>query len=222
MSSAEPLAPSLLGRSAVLACLVLAPALEVIETITSPLKDTSTAADLAAIDAHRGVFVVSVLCGLAATALFVPAFLGLARAGVARSPIAARIGGGVAVVSMLGFAGVRAVQAVELETVRQAMPTHTAAALIDGIASNPIGVVVMVTFLGGSVVGTIALAVATWRAGLPRVPAVLLVLFPVIDLAAGGHVGTIASHVVLLVALSWFAVALRERTAPAVGAPALA
>ena len=216
----QPLAPSLLGHRAVIACLVAAPALEVVETLLSPLKDTSTAADLVAIDAHRGLFVASVVAGLAATMLFVPAFLGLARATVASSPVAARIGGGVAVVSMMGFAGVRGIQAVLFETVRRAMPAKSAAALIDGVPQNTIGAVVLAAFLGGSVIGTIALAVAAWRAGLPRVPAALLVAFPFVDLAAGGHIGTVVSHVVLLVALAWLAAALsRGMGAPSAARP---
>jgi hypothetical protein len=213
------LVPALLGRRAVVAALVAAPVLELVEAVSSPLKDTSTAADLVAIDAHRGVFVFSVLVGLAATALYVPAFLGLARACADRSPVAARVGGAVALVAMLGFTGVRALQAVELETVRQSMSAHQGAKLVDGFAGNPLGVVFLGAFLGGSVVGTIALAVASWRAGLPRPAAVLLAAFPVVDLLARGHTGTIGSHAVLLVALTWFALALSGRASVRTTAP---
>ncbi len=64
---------------------------------------------------------------------------------------------------------------------------------------------VLLLFLGGAVVGTVSLAVAAWRAGFPRVPAVLLALFQFVDLGLPGHTGTVVAHTVLLVALAWFA-----------------
>jgi hypothetical protein len=52
------------------------------------------------------------------------------------------------------------------------------------------------------------MAFATWRTGMPRPAAVALGIFPFADLALQGHVGTIAAHLLLLAATSWFAVAL--------------
>lgn len=188
-------------------CLVLAPTAELVEQVLSPLKGTSTAADLAAIEAHRGAFTVSVLIGLLATVAYVPAFTGLALTCLPHSRAAARVGGSLAVVSMLGFSGVRMLQAVVLQAVDDGMDHHLAAQLIDHTSTGPIGAVLLVMFLGGTAVGVLALAVASWRAKLPRPAVVLLVLFPFIDLAAPGHLGSVVSHTVLLVALGWLAYA---------------
>jgi hypothetical protein len=202
---------ALLGRRATAVLLVTGGVLEVVEQLLSPLATTSTAADLAAIDADQGRFVLSVLIGLAATVLYLPAFLGLAGATVAASPAAARIGAAFAGASMLGFVGVRVVQGFELTAARD-LDRAPGARLIDHVATNPVGATVLALFLGGSVLGLVALAVAAWRAGLPRPATVLLGAFPLADLAMPGHAGTVVSHLVLLGALTWLATALAGRS----------
>lgn len=198
-------------------CLVAAPALEVLEQVLSPLTGRSTSADLAAIDQHQGAFVTSVLIGVAATALLVPAFAGLGSACVARTPRLARAGVAVSVLSMMGFFAVRMVQGIQLQLVKDGVDRHTASKVVDGVTGNPIGATILVAFLLGSLVGLVLLAVAAWRAGLPRPAAVALGAFPFADLALQGHVGTIAAHVLLLAATSWIAAALLREP---VGTPA--
>ena len=189
-------------------CLVVAPSLEVLEQILSPLTGGSTTADLAAIDQHQGIFVTSVLIGIAATALLVPALAGLGSACLDRSPRLARTGTAITVLSMMGFFAVRMAQGVQLQAVRNGLDRHTAAALVDDLSGNPVGGTILAAFLLGSVVGLVLLAVAAWRTGLPRPAAVALGAFPFADLALQGHTGTIAAHVLLLGATSWMAVAL--------------
>ncbi len=207
----------LLGERMLVGLLVAAPALEVVEQLLSPLAGTTTSADLASISTQQSGFVASVSIGVVATALYVPAFLGLAARCLGAAPVAARIGGFVAVGSMICFEGVRMVQGVELQLVRDGGPHHGAVAAVDGITGNAAGLMMLVVFLGGSVVGMVALAIALWKRGLPRPAVVLMGAFPVLDLALPGHVGTIASHALLLVALTWVAVALRGQ--PSVGVP---
>lgn len=201
------------GRRATAVLLVVAPLLELAESVLSPLQDGSTSSELSRIAGHQGRFTASVLLGVAAVVLFTPAFLGLADACLARAPRAARIGGWVAAVSMAGFMGVRGVQAVQLAAVKDGMDRQTAGRLLDHTLTNPIGAVMLILFLGGTVIGIITLAVAVWRAGFPRPAVVLLVLFPVIDNAIQGNAGTVAAHAVFLVALGWFAVTLWSKTA---------
>lgn len=203
--------PALIGRRATILCLVLAPILEVAEALLSPLKGTSTAADLRGIDGHQGLFVVSVLLGLLATLIYVPAFLGLATRCVAAAPVAARLGAAFAVWSMMGFMGVRMAQAVELQAVRDGLDRGDTARLLDHLVSNPLGAPSLILLLAGSAVGLVALAVAGWRAGLPRPALVLVAVFPFLDLALPSQTGTIASHVALLAGLVWLAVALTEQ-----------
>ncbi len=205
--------PAFLGTSTIVGALILAPALEVVESVLSPLVGTSTTADLAAIAAHRDAFAASVLLGLLATILYIPAFLGLAHACLTGSPRLARIGGILAVLSMLGFCGVRMLQAVQLQLVDDGLTRDTAGELIDHTGTNPIGLVFLIMFLGGTVVGTLALAVSAWRAGLAKFAAGLLILFPFVDQTLHGHLGSIVSHVVLLIALIGLAVSLRHHEA---------
>jgi hypothetical protein len=123
---------------------------------------------------------------------------------------------------MTAFFGVRGIQAVQLATVTEGLDHHTAGKVFDAVATNPLGIAVVVLFLGGAVVGTVSLAVVTWRAGLPKVAAVLLGVFQLVDFAAPGHLGTVLAHVLLLVALCWFATSLWRptTTAPAQPEPA--
>ncbi len=196
------------GPRATAVLLVVAPLLELAESALSPLGDGSSASELGHIASHQGRFTLSVLFGLAAVLLYTPMFLGLANACLAKAPRAARIGGWGAAFSMAGFMGVRGMQAVQLATVEDALDPKTAASLLDHAFANPIGATLLVLFLGGTLVGIIALAIAAWRAGFPRPAVVLLVLFPIIDNAVQGPAGTIAAHAVFLVALGWFATAL--------------
>jgi hypothetical protein len=201
-------------------CLILAPALEVTEQVLSPLTGRSTAADLTAIANNQTVFTVSVLLGILATVLFVPALGGLATACLDRTPRLARAAAAVSVLSMLGFFAVRMVQGVELQLVRDRVARGTAAPLVDHVASNAVGGSILIAFLGGSVVGLGLLATACWRAGLPKPAALALGVFPVLDLALEGHIGTIVSHLVLLGATSWLATDLLHGRDARLAAPA--
>ena len=196
------------GRHATAVLVVAAPAFELTETLLSPLQDGSSSSELGLIAAHQGQFTVSVLCGMVSVLLYAAGFLGLANVCFARVPRLSRFAGWAAVVSMTGFFGVRGIQAVQLAMVDQGLDRQTGGQILDGAFANPLGALVLVLFLGGALVGTVALAVATWRAGLPRVPAVMLGGFQLVDLAAPGHAGAILAHAVLLAALTWFAVAL--------------
>lgn len=206
--------PALIGRRATVLCLVLAPLCEVVEAVLSPLNGTSTAADLRGIAGHQGLFVASVLVGLLATLLYVPAFLGLATRCVGAAPVAARLGAAFAVWSMMGFMGVRMAQAVELQAIRDGLDRGDTARLMDHLVTNPIGAASLVLLLAGSAVGLVALAVAGWRAGLPRPALVLVAVFPFLDLALPSQTGTVASHLALLAGLVWLAVALAREAGP--------
>lgn len=201
-------APVLPGRRATGALLVLATIAEIIEEALSPLKDTTTSADLGAIASHTERFEVSVLIGMVGTLLFIPGFLGLANICAARTPRWARISGWLMVAVMVAFAAVRMSQAVELQTVRDGIPRGTSAHLIEHIFLNPIGLPLAIIFLAGQVVGLILLGVTVWRAGFSRVAAVLLGVFPVADKVSetvvGAH-GPVISHTLLLLALATIA-----------------
>lgn len=196
-------------------CLIGAPLAEVVEQVLSPLTGGSTADDLTAIAAAPDRFLASVLIGLLGTLLLLPALLGLAHRASERSPILALFAGAAIVVSSVGFAGVRMAQGFEYRFATGEMPVSEAAAHFDASIGTPIGIVMTIAFLGGTVVGVILLAIGLWRSRrVPISAIVLLLLFPVVDLALPARPGPVLSHLLLLASFTWMAIALVRR-APA-------
>ena len=208
-----PSRPLVAGPRLTAVLLVLAALGEVTEQVVSPLgRSSGTAADLAAIAARPAAYTASVVVGTLSTLLLLLGSLGLLEHCRWRAPLWSRTGAWLAVVSLACFVGVRAVQAVELQLATSGLPSAQAAGLLDGAFSAPLGLLVLLPFVGGTFVGLVAIGVACWRSGLPRPAAVLLMVFPVADQAAGHlPVGPVASHLVLLVALAWIAAALWRR-----------
>jgi hypothetical protein len=206
--------PRLLSPRAVAGFLVLAAACDLLESLVSPLTTSTTAADVAAISEHQGRFVLSVLIGLVGTLAYLPGLVGLAAITVRRAPWASRIAAGLALVGLSGWVGIRMAQAIELQGIRDGLTRSTTAGLIDHLGSNPIGSPITLVFLAGTILGMIAVAVAVWRAGLPKPAAVLLVLFPIADTGLEGLGVSTFAHALPLVAFTWIAVRLVQ------GAPA--
>lgn len=200
------------GRRALAVLLVAAPTLELVETLTSPLRDGSNYSELGRVADHQGMFELSTMCGLVATLLCLPMFLGLAEACRPASPRLARVVAWVAAFSMMSFVGIRMFNAVQLQAVRDGLDRHDTATLLDHVFGVPTAATAFVLFLGGALVGLVCLGVLVWRAGLPKPAAVLLVLFQPVDLGPGRPF-TVLSHLLLLVALAWIAVALARRDA---------
>lgn len=210
----------LLSPRAIAGFLVLAAACDLLESVISPLTDSTTAADVSAISAHQGRFVLSVLIGLVGTLAYLPGLLGLAAITVRRAPWASRIAAGLALVGLAGWVGIRLGQAVELQGIRDGLPRSTTAGLIDHLGGNPIGSPITLVFLVGTILGMIAFGVAVWRAGLPKPAAVLLVLFPFADTGLEGFGVSPYAHALPLVAFTWIAVRLVQGSSEPAGLPA--
>jgi hypothetical protein len=63
--------------------------------------------------------------------------------------------------------------------------------------------VVLVPVIAGMFVGLLLLAVALWRSGFPRVPVVLLALWPLWDFIGPSRLGPVTADLFLLLAGSW-------------------
>jgi hypothetical protein len=200
--------PRLLGTTSVAVLLVGAAVLDTLEQVVSPLTSSTTYADTIAISQHQTRFVVSVLIGVAATLLFLPGLLGLMARTVGRAPIASRIAAVLVCLGFPSFMGIRLGQAIELQGIRDNLPNRTTAHLVDHLNSNPIGVTIVVCFLLGTVLGVLVLGVAMWRAGLPRVAAVLVAAFGVVDMSTEGVVPGWLVHLMLVVGFGLTAMAL--------------
>lgn len=194
-------------------CLILAPLLQVAEAAISPLIG-DTAGQLDAIAAHHTTFVASVLLGLVATVLYIPALVGLALDVAQRSPVLTLVAAFASICAMVGFAGVRAVQGIQLALVQSPVDQTDAVALIDG--GNPILAVVLMFFMAGTLVGMVTLVIAVWRSGrFPRMPLVLVLAFVMFDMVGGplsGESGSrlipVMAHLVLLAGLGWLGLVL--------------
>jgi hypothetical protein len=203
------------------ALLVVAAIGDVTETALSPLDGSSTFRDLQAIAAHETRFEVSVAIGLVATVLFLPGLLGLANGFLGASRRVAATAGWLLAGAMAGFVAIRLGQAVELATVQTHGDRHDLAVAVDHTTSNVIGLPIMVMFLGGVLVGLVLLAVAGWKAGMPKGACVLLAVFQPVDLVMPNNpfpLGCV-SHALLLVALVWIARAVWQGAEIAETAP---
>jgi hypothetical protein len=195
--------------------LVVAAAGDLTEAALTPLDGSSTLKDLGAIAAHQTRFEVAVGIGLVSTVLFLPGLLGLANGFVGTSRRVATAAGWLLVAAMAGFLAIRLGQAVELATIQTGGDRPDLAAAVDHTSANVIGLPILVMFLGGALVGLVLLAVAAWKAGMPRSACVLLAVFQPVDFVMPQHpfpLGCV-SHALLLVALVWMARDIRTRTA---------
>jgi hypothetical protein len=92
------------------------------------------------------------------------------------------------------------------------MPRIDAAALFDAVARSAVGLTLTVAFLGGTLVGVVLLVIALWRSRrMPIGALVLLLVFPLVDLALPAQPGPVISHLVLLASFVWIAAALLRR-----------
>lgn len=199
---------AMLGTRGLAVLLVTGALCDTVESLISPLTTSTTYADVTAISQHQDRFALSVLVGVIGTVLLLPALLGLAARTLPRAPVASRIAAGLVCLGLPGFMAIRMGQAVELQGVRDGLPRHTTADLVDHLSSNPVGALIVVFFFAGTVLGVVALGIAAWRAGLPRPAALMLGVFGVADVALEGLVPSWATHLLLLAGLSWLAVAL--------------
>ena len=79
--------------------------------------------------------------------------------------------------------------------------------IVDGYLHDPgMIAVVLVPVIAGMFFGVILLAVALWRSGFPRVPVVMLALWPLWDFFGPSPLGPFTTELFLLVAGVWLGV----------------
>ena len=157
--------------------------------------------------AHHGVYQAVWFGVLASSILLLLGFLGLAqltRWHAPRLTVAASL---LIVWGMWGFGNVLAGTYVAQVVAPEVLGVDPAVELIEDGYLHDWGMVAgsLVPHLIGSFFGVLLLAIACWRSGLPRVPAVLLVVFLVWDFAFS-PIGVLEPHLLLMVALVWYGV----------------
>jgi Domain of unknown function (DUF4386) len=127
-----------------------------------PADDGSAAAVMADLGSHASAMEASLMLGLIAIALLIPATLGLMRIAQQGSPVLALIGGGLTLLGWVAFMGTQALGAVALVMAGshdRAVMTN----LYDQIGNSNVVTVIQVGFIFGHVVGIAILGVAVAR-----------------------------------------------------------
>ncbi len=198
---------STLRRIIVGVALVTQPIAGLAEHALDPQAGPDRAAQLAAIAASPDQRLLGTLVGLLALVLFVPVVLGLVHLSRARAPLLSLIGGALALTGALAYAALHGVELAELEMIRGGIDQRQVAAVMGQLEEGAGGLVTLLLFLVGMVVGTFILAMALWRARTaPRLAVLLIAVFLLID-AAGAiaeHKPTnLLAHTLLLIGSGW-------------------
>lgn len=159
--------------------------------------------------AHHAVY-QAVWFGVMFSSIFLlVGFLGLAQMTRWHSPRLTVVATLLTVWGMWGFGNVLAGTYVAQVVTPDLFGVDDAVKLIDDGYLKDWGMIAstLAPHLIGSFFGLILLAVACWRAGLPRVPAALLIIFLVWDFGFA-PIGPLEPHVLLLVSLMWFGVSV--------------
>jgi hypothetical protein len=179
-------APLLRGRArwAAASLLVIGAGLQVAEFLLENPPESNTVR-VAQWVADPGRVAASMSVGLLAVPFLLAGFLVLVAVVRQHSRRLAIAAGGLLILAMVGLAGVHGFEMGAFSLATSGQPA-AAVAMLD--VAQPVAplLVLMGLFLGGAVLGTLVLAVAMWRSPLlPRVAAVGVVAFAVVDFAVG-------------------------------------
>ena len=145
--------------------LLAAPAAGLLTTLVWPHTPIDTGERLAVLADAAGRTQAAHLLNLVTILLFVPAAAGLYRLAQQQRPRAAAAGVGLVGAGLLGWSGILAFSAAELQVARR-LPTETAVAAAEALPGTPVAAVMLVAFLLGTFIGLVVLATALWRSDL--------------------------------------------------------
>jgi hypothetical protein len=202
-----PVAPPVftgLTRWAAAVILVTGPLLQAVEFLLAQAFD-DPAARVVFWAGHPSQVELSMASGLLAVPFLIGGFSVLVALTRATSPRLAWTGGTCLTFAMVGLAAAHGYELAAYGLARSGDVAAATAALNGDHLGLP-GIVFIVIFLGGAVVGTGALAAAVWRSPLvPRIVAGFILAFAVLDFALGQG---IVSHLVNLAGFAIVAVAV--------------
>ena len=192
------------------AALVAAPLAGLATTVVWPQTPLDVADRLEVLAGTTARTQLAHLLNLATILLFVPAVAGMHRLLQPHRPRTAAIGTGLVALGLVGWSGVLAISAAELQ-LASALPGGTAVAAVESLQSSPVAIAMTAGFLLGTFIGLVVLAVGLWRARLvaPWVPAA--VGLAVVGDVVGSTITAVVVGVWVLLAVALTAVA-RART----------
>jgi len=206
-----------LSRTALAVSLGVMPVLGLVAALAQPALSPTRTAEVAAIAAHPDRFYVYALAILLSSYLSVPAFFGVMAVLRERAPLWTVVAGGLAQFGLLVAIGDGATELLYWQMGAPGADRGQMAALADRY-ENAAGVSLIYS-LGGLaiVVGTLLLAVATWRTRVvPRWSAVALLAGTIANIAGftiASQPVLAASYVLLLAAFAPFAARLLRAAA---------
>jgi hypothetical protein len=206
-SAARPRFSSLFGPTVVGIALLIQPVAGLIEHLLDPKSGTVVSDHVQAIASNPNGRLASILVGLLATVLFVPVALGLAHLVRPGAPRLGLVGGGLALVGVVGYSAIHGADIAFLEMVKQNVGLIPAAQIVEGFEASVGGASLLALFLVGMFLGTLLLALALWRTRTaPRLAATLIIVFLVVD-AVGAIAGikpvNLVAHTLLIGGSGW-------------------
>jgi hypothetical protein len=203
-------------RTVAALCLVAAPVLFAAAEILTPQPSGSAAAQLASFAQHRDQLLAGLLCSLASSMLFVPALFGLLQQIRAKGVVYAHVAAAMIIYGLVADAALAGVNAMFWVMTKPGMNRGAMVSLLNGLehgSALPGAPLLVGHYLFA--VGIVLLGIAVWRARLaPRWAAILLILFPVADVALS-PAGDISSLVSDAIGIAGFAaLGLRLLTTP--------
>jgi hypothetical protein len=145
------------------ACMVVAPFVLLLATVVHPASDMDEATQVATIADNLDAWYVAHLLALVSIVLFVPAVLGLMHMLRERQVALGHVGGGLAMVGLLAFTGIVAMELV-LWQMAGAGDTGQAVALLERLNETAGIVIPFVLMSFGVALGIACLAVGLYRA----------------------------------------------------------
>lgn len=206
-SAARPRFSSLFGPTVVGIALLIQPVAGLIEHLLDPKSGTVVTDHVQAISSNPNGRLASILVGLLATVFFIPVALGLAHLVRRGAPRLGLVGGGLALVGVVGSSAIHGADLALLEMVKQNVGPVPAAQIIEGFEASVGGASILALFLVGMFLGTLLLALALWRTRTaPPLAATLIIAFLVVD-AVGAIAGikpvNLVAHTLLIVGSGW-------------------
>ena len=145
------------------ACMVVAPVFLLVATVIHPASDMDEATQVATIAENLDVWYAAHLIALVAIVLTVPALLGLMHMLRERQVSLGHVGGGLALIGLLAFVGLVAMELVMWELVSEG-DQATAVTLLQGLNESA-GILIPFAFVSfGFSIGMALLSVGLYRA----------------------------------------------------------
>jgi hypothetical protein len=145
------------------ACMVVAPLVLLVAMVIHPASDMNEAAQVATIQDNLDAWYVAHLLALVSIAVMVPAVLGLMHMMCEREVAFGHVGGGLAMLGLLAFAGIVGMELVMWQMAAGGS-TREAVALLERL-NNTAGIVIPFAFVSfGFALGLACLAAGLYRA----------------------------------------------------------